>query len=635
MKKCDLFLSLAIFLFMAFTVSAQTYISAENAQTVAVNFMKRISKSTPVIANVKLESMNDMECIYKFIFSDSSWCIVPANRIAHPILAYGLSPHSDENDGLNYLIDWYKAQISSLGMRTDVCEEVNILWDDLSHDAIGQERYIPGISLLNSTGRGFNKWNQYGNNSGGCSPSYNQYCPISDSCDCGHKPVGCGAVAIGQVLWYWSWAKYNSFLQNRNWEMLPNELRNTTPSDSSTAIATFLRDCGTVVDMTYWCPGSWTFMENIESALQDHGYESAKKYLKSDWSYGNSWLNLIRSEIDNGRLVIYYGDDGLWTSGHFFVIDGYDAINPYLFHINYGHGHPGSYATLYTITDYPYHHRAIVGISPKYPQNITQLTYNNVPTYRKEVAVSNINLPNSNNNLSVEDTGTFHLVAGNEIVLSPGFHAKYGCNFSAKINNNLVGAVNISVPFWPNAYLLNTSSPFYIYAYNANSVECYIKDRNGHIIFQRAGSVASDTINLWDGTGASGTGVYTCYVRLKNSYGRYLENLFTITAIRGEGSAKGDCIETDVPETSLWDKDNEKNDIAVYPNPTNGIVHISVPCAKPFNIYVRNETGQLIYYDGDIKVNQYDVDLSHFPRGLYLVSIETYNNILTKKLTLQ
>lgn len=634
MKKIIFVLGIVISSYIPHSVRAQCYVSNKVAESVAVNFMRRVSTSIPIVSNVSLESMNGVDCIYKIIFSDSSWCIVPTNRIAYPILAYGSSPIDDVNDGLNYLIEWYKSQISSLGMRTDVSEVVDSLWNSLLHGSSGVDRYSAGVSLLNSTGRGTNKWHQFGNNGVGCTPSYNQECPISDSCECGHKPVGCGAVAIGQTLWYWSWVKNNSYLENYNWELIPGMLNVTTPSNSVKAITTFLRDCGTIVDMTYWCAGAWTIMENIVEALQNHGYESAKKYLKSDWDDG-SWPNLIRSEIDNNRPVIYYGDEGLWSSGHFFVIDGYDANNPYLFHINYGHGGAGNgYATLDNITDYPYNQRAIVGISPKIPQNITQLPYSNVTKCRREVAVTDIQLPGTNGSLTVVDTGTLYLVAGSDIVLSPGFHATHGSLFTASIDTNLYGSVEISVPGWPNAYALNSSSPFYIYAYNANSVECYILDRNGNVIFQRAGSITSDTVVLWDGVGANGTGVYTCYVRLKNSYGRAVENLFTITAIRGDGFAKSFGNEIDVPKSSLWNKVSENNEVVVYPNPTNGIVNISFQKQEPFKLYVRSESGQLIHYVEQTATSQYMVDITPFPHGVYLVTIEMESYKITKKISL-
>ena len=90
---------------------------------------------------------------------------------------------------------------------------------------------------------------------------------------------------------------------------------------------------------------AWTLINDIVDGLKAFNYESVKFHLKENWNYGNAWEDLIRSEINAGRPVLYYGDGCTSTFAgatlpcsemHYFVIDGYHAADPSLFHVNFG-----------------------------------------------------------------------------------------------------------------------------------------------------------------------------------------------------------------------------------------------------------------------------------------------------------
>lgn len=53
---------------------------------------------------------------------------------------------------------------------------------------------------------------------------------------------------------------------------------------------------------------SWATVNNMVDALKgDFKYKGVEKKVRKDWSYGNAWNDLIRSEIDAGRPVLYRG----------------------------------------------------------------------------------------------------------------------------------------------------------------------------------------------------------------------------------------------------------------------------------------------------------------------------------------
>lgn len=109
----------------------------------------------------------------------------------------------------------------------------------------------------------------------------------------------------------------------------------------------------------------------------------------------------------------------------------------------------------------------------------------------------------------------------------------------------------------------------------------------------------------------------------------------SFTAIRGGNLSK--VVKEDTKNGGYMNGVNSRknndimNDVSVYPNPTNGIVHISFHKEEPFNLYVRSESGQLIHYEEQTASSQYMVDITSFPRGVYLLTIEMKNNTITKK----
>ena len=112
----------------------------------------------------------------------------------------------------------------------------------------------------------------------------------------------------------------------------------------------------------------------------------------------------------------------------------------------------------------------------------------------------------------------------------------------------------------------------------------------------------------------------------------------SFTAIRGGNLSKG--VNEDTKKGGYRNGVNSKknndmmNEVSVYPNPTKGIVHISFQKEEPFNLYVRSESGQLIYYKEHAEGSQYIVDITQFPRGIYLVTIEMKNNTITKTISM-
>ena len=73
--------------------------------------------------------------------------------------------------------------------------------------------------------------------------------------------------------------------------------------------------------------------------------------------------------------------------------------------------------------------------------------------------------------------------------------------------------------------------------------------------------------------------------------------------------------------------------VAIYPNPSNGLVIIDTPTVIPTNITVYNSLGTLVYRQSAIVTKSNNVILTQ-PPGIYVVVIETQSSTLIRKLIL-
>lgn len=286
------------------------------------------------------------------------------------------------------------------------------------------------------------------------------FCPEAsyNDCRCGKQEAGCGSVAMGQIMWYWQWP-YTSSYRYYDWDKMPIKIYEGTAPDISDEVGHLLKDCADASNMNYmFCEGSWTTVNQIGTAFSNtFRYEAVKKHVKSDWGT-DSWLDLIRSEIDAGRPVFCRGDESdLSFNKHFFIIDGYDPDNPDMFSINFGWTGYGDNAWYNLNEIYNANQKALVGISPTYASTttVTDVSYQSVNGIKQEEAQSTITLPCSGKVLDVNNGGTLIHVAGRSIVLKDGFHAKEGSFYRAFIDSRLSEVKDIQVISVPNVFTPN------------------------------------------------------------------------------------------------------------------------------------------------------------------------------------
>ncbi len=289
-----------------------------------------------------------LNCFY-IMTMGNKFVIVSADNIVQPVLAYAVGTTIDlQNipESVQKWLDGYKGQIrDAIVYQATPTQQTNTEWALYSTgNNLGNSRQSAIVPpLMNTT------WSQ--------SPYYNAMCP-------GGSVTGCVATAMAQVMKFWNYPATGTGFHSYNhdtygtlsanfgntsyqWSSMPN---NVTSSNS--AVATLMYHCGVSVDMSYSPESSGAFVISSASPVTHCAEYAFKTYFgydntlqgKKRSSYTESqWINLLKTELDAGRPVLYagFGTGG----GHAFVCDGYDNNN--YFHFNWGWG--GAYDGNFTV----------------------------------------------------------------------------------------------------------------------------------------------------------------------------------------------------------------------------------------------------------------------------------------------
>ncbi|MDB5283809.1 MAG: Peptidase family protein [Bacteroidota bacterium] len=391
MIKKSLFIALAVFTFQ-FT-KANT-VNEATAKTIAINFFKANVPQGHAAFTATLgftQTEDGIVDFYIYNISPKGFVIVAADDNIIPVLAY--STESDFAPGFEQtgVADWV------------LSASANIHYTIVNH--ITANPIVPQLwqSYLNGQNPNTNKsavigpllkttWNQ--------APYYNSLCPV-DASTSTRAVTGCVATTMAQIMKYWSYPPQgtgsysyndsppqytNSYgtqsanfgAKSYNWAAMPNAVSsNTSPVD------TLMYHCGVAVAMDYGTDaqgGSGAFVLQSETGngnpCAQYAFANYFKYnpntmqgvRQSSYSAAD-WLNLMKNELNNGRVIEYEGADPTY-GGHTWVCDGYDNNN--LLHMNWGWGGasngyfaPGNLnAGGYNFSQ---NDAALIGIQPIYP----------------------------------------------------------------------------------------------------------------------------------------------------------------------------------------------------------------------------------------------------------------------------
>ena len=338
-----------VFTFL-FAFGAQAkHVTVENAQSVAQKYLSQTtggvtlrsahaSSYTLVYTAKKEESSVSLrsaptgdEDAYFYIFNTpdgKGFIIVAADDRAYPVLGYSFKSAFDYAKAPPVLIQWlmgYQEEIEK-GLTVYPQREVNPEWQKIGN----------GIMLSSeNTTLGTAEWGQRN--------PFNLQCPLFD----GQRTVtGCVATAMAIVLKYnadngfaatgtgshsykWGLNTLTADFGTYEYEKMPNTSSGFTNDEQRNAVARLMSHCGISVEADYGA-GTMAHTEDVPKALAlFFGYDQSTEFLNRESFTDEAWKNLIKSEIDNNRPIIYRGHDV--EGGHAFICEGYDDDDKYAF----------------------------------------------------------------------------------------------------------------------------------------------------------------------------------------------------------------------------------------------------------------------------------------------------------------
>ncbi len=98
----------------------------------------------------------------------------------------------------------------------------------------------------------------------------------------------------------------------------------------------------------------------------------------------------------------------------------------------------------------------------------------------------------------------------------------------------------------------------------------------------------------------------------------------------GNGCASSDTMTIEV-STCVGINENLSNMFGVYPNPSNGVVILTIPL-EGATIELSDYLGNIIEQERTVQVGDTSLDLSGYPNGVYLISFNTNNMKITKRI---
>ena len=466
------------FLIIALTIPtfAQQQVSKDEAINAAINKMKNVGypqADRGTIKGVYDYVRNDTVILYEVCFMNDLHVILSGSKSCKPIMGYGVI--NDANSLLNtanFSIEPLTGLIENYMYINDCCIKNQLEpiykdeWDNLQTYNQRDDVYIVVEPMIQTT------WTQYYSN--GDIHAFNYY--VQENCsscpdDNPFAPIGCPAVAMGQIMNYWKYPikNPNTLLPYEWCDIESNLLRywfgklRSNYVAEKIAIARLLKDVADEAETVYCalgqCQSGSVEIWDQKQAFHKYGYKEAKVVRQR--YHWNNWGNMMKRELDNGRPICYRA--GI-IDGHFFVMDGYKSDD--YFHVNLGK--INNTIDWYTFEDIAEQFGGIINgwqcaIINIYPtvnasysycdyladQSIQEVPslidyYRNFPNYEPYDITPRHSKVLKSVTEEEDPDGKYRTIpsgklaaykAKDKIVLRPGFHAEYGSNFTATIDD--------------------------------------------------------------------------------------------------------------------------------------------------------------------------------------------------------
>lgn len=338
------------------------HINENAARQIAASFMKAapslhassLPKQKLTTAYVSKRSNGENRFyVFNYPRSEGGFIIVSGDDRIPAVLGYSPDGAFDADSippGMHWLLQQYAAQIDALSAESetgaiDPLKVLTLPRLQLSPATISSQRETCRQKATNATNQvepllGNIAWNQ--------DTPFNDLCPTLPS---GSKaPSGCLATAMAQIMRYhqhpaqgtgsYEYESPNGGLLSADfgsthydWSNMLETYESSYNTTQANAVATLMYHCGISVNMQYSTVSNSDNIFAAKALYNYFDYDRSMSYLERKHYGDTEWEELIRTELDAGRPIIYGGTTAS-GGGHAFVCDGYNT-NGY-FHINWG-----------------------------------------------------------------------------------------------------------------------------------------------------------------------------------------------------------------------------------------------------------------------------------------------------------
>lgn len=355
MRKLFLF---SILFFMVGLLSAQR-VSESQATQVCQRFLMERNHAA-LADNVKLAEVYAQEsgetALYRFQLPENGFVIVSASMTTPPVLAYSFDNNFEMIPPVEVFFYLYKSEIAYAEKEHwEAKPKAAEAWNRYLSEEFNPKGYRTNVvgPLLTTM------WNQ--------NKYYNTYCPWDASSGSYYDyrvPNGCVALACAQIMNYHRYPDHGvgsstyiphgyprqtvNFSQHiYHYDAMCNE-----PNSYANEIAKLAYHFGVAIQMGYNADGSGANTDKAKEKLV-----SIFKYDQNISAYYRSvyldtlvseYIELLKNELDQHRVIYYSGCSESFTNCHAYVLDGYDDEDK--FSINYGWG--GSSNGFYAIDNF-------------------------------------------------------------------------------------------------------------------------------------------------------------------------------------------------------------------------------------------------------------------------------------------
>ncbi|MDP4281410.1 MAG: C10 family peptidase [Bacteroidota bacterium] len=668
-----------------------------------INRVQKTEYNSLVISDYFTENVNNQPAYYIFNFSDKGFIIVSAEDAGTPVFGYSFEKAYDPDHVSPEFIGWmafYKNQIQALReQNVDATNDITASWTQyLSDDvnAFTPQRSTTDVQpLLPCNFDQTWPYNQLCPADASCTGDYAGHVPVGCVATSmaqimyywRYPMTGTGYHCIFPIQQSYGQQCVDFSSTNYDWNGMVDQ-----PSNENIPIATLSYDAGVSVDMQYGPNGSSAALTKMASALSNYfNYASGIVNAQKNNYSTSAWDNLLQGDLNQGMPVAYSGfpQSG---AGHAWVCDGYQSGGFY--HFNFGwSGYENGFYLLTNINPSPYiftyNQQANFHIKPNtssYPyyctgqNSVTTYDYGTIddgsgPTadYQNNANCSWLIAPDDsirNITLSFEkfstDPSDFVTVYDGATTSAPVLGTFSGTTLPSSVTST---GAQMLITFVTNGSTTSTgwmadytTLPIDFCSTNTNLTAASgdISDGSGRFQYRNskmckwtikptdATSVTvtfsdfntelnGDFVKILDlGSGAtlgnfSGTDIPS---PVTSSTGQIMI-IFSANKInRGDGFSASYSITVGTEEKKAFDN------LSVYPNPSNGIVHLNMnlPESQNLRIEVLSLKGEtLLSKNPGIVQGAYtqSLDLSSLSKGIYILRLSSDKGISNNKIVIE